>query len=399
MILLVTGGAGFIGSNFVKHRLANTNDKIIVLDALTYAGVLDNLKEFLDDSNLLIPTYQHDLKLIEKHIEKNVFSFESLKDETESKRLSFKFEGSSPRYIETENISGEIEKILANKRFVFVAGNIVDSALDEELIKISDTVVHFAAESHVDRSIFNADAFVKTDVYGTYALLEAARQSKNLERFIHISTDEVYGQATDKPFKETDPLNPRNPYSASKAAADRMAYAYFQTYNVPVVIARPSNNFGPFQYPEKLIPVMTINALKDEPLPVYGNGRQRRDWLYVEDTARAIDLLIEKGKIGEAYNIAGHNERENIFIVERILDITKKPRTLIKHVEDRPGHDVRYLIDDTKIRELGFRQERPFEELFDNTVKWYIQNQAWWEKISRMDEEYKAFMKAWYEKR
>ena len=399
MLLLVTGGAGFIGSNFVKHRLANTNDKIIVLDALTYAGVLDNLKEFLDDSNLLIPMYQRDLKLIEKRITKNVFSFESLKDETESKRLSFKFEGFSPRYIETENISREIENILATKRFVFVAGNIVDSALDEELIKISDTVVHFAAESHVDRSIFNADAFVKTDVYGTYALLEAARKSENLKKFIHISTDEVYGQATDKPFKETDPLNPRNPYSASKAAADRMAYAYFQTYNVPVVIARPSNNFGPFQYPEKLIPVMTINALKDEPLPVYGNGRQRRDWLYVEDTARAIDLLIEKGKIGEAYNIAGHNERENIFIVERILEITKKPKTLIKHVEDRPGHDVRYLIDDTKIRALGFRQERSFEELFDNTVRWYIQNQAWWEKILRMDEEYKAFMKAWYEKR
>ena len=399
MILLVTGGSGFIGSNFVKHRLSNTNDKIIVLDALTYAGVLDNLKEFLDSSNLLIPSSQHDLRVVEKHLMTNALSFEKIRDNSESKRLSFKLEGFFPRYVETEKISDEISKIFKDKRVVFVVGNIIDNVLDEQLTKISDIVVHFAAESHVDRSIFNADAFVKTDVYGTYSLLEATRKSQSVKKFIHISTDEVYGQAKDRPFKETDPLNPRNPYSASKAAADRMAYAYYQTYNVPVIMIRPSNNFGPFQYPEKLIPVMTINALKGEMLPVYGDGRQRRDWLYVEDTARAIDLLIEKGKIGEAYNVAGHNERENVFIVERILEITNKPKTFIRHVEDRPGHDVRYLIDDAKIRELGFKQERSFESLFDDTVRWYMQNRQWWEKILKMDEEYKVFMKAWYEGR
>ena len=399
MILLVTGGAGFIGSNFVKHRLENANDKIIVLDALTYAGVLDNLKPYLNDSNLLVPTSQYDLKKIEKTVSEGAVIHNDVKDEAESKRLSSKLKDFSPKYVNIEDLNEKIEKVLENNRFVFVVGNIIDSTLDEKLMNFSDIVVHFAAESHVDRSIFNADAFVKTDVYGTYSFLEAAKRNEKLNKFIHISTDEVYGQAKDKPFKETDPLNPRNPYSASKAAADRMAYAYYQTYGVPVVIVRPSNNFGPNQYPEKLIPVVTIKALNNEPIPVYGDGKQRRDWLYVEDTAKAIDLLIEKGEVGQAYNVAGRNERENMFVVERILEITGKSKDLIKHVKDRPGHDLRYLIDDTKIRELGFKQDRTFEELFDHTVKWYLENKNWWEKILREDEEYKEFMKKWYEER
>ncbi|WP_036226267.1 GDP-mannose 4,6-dehydratase [Mesoaciditoga lauensis] len=399
MILLVTGGAGFIGSNFVKHRLENTSDKIIVLDALTYAGVLDNLKSYLNDSNLLVPTSQYDLKKIEKTINQYGVTYNDVKDEVESKRLSSKLREFSPKYINIEDLNEKIEEVLENTRLAFVVGNIIDSTLDEKLMNLSDIVVHFAAESHVDRSIFNADAFVKTDVYGTYSLLEAAKKCEKLNKFIHISTDEVYGQAKEKPFKETDPLNPRNPYSASKAAADRMAYAYYQTYGVPVVIVRPSNNFGPNQYPEKLIPVVTIKALNNEPIPVYGDGKQRRDWLYVEDTAKAINLLIEKGEIGQAYNVAGRNERENMFVVERILEITGKSKDLIKHVKDRPGHDLRYLIDDTKIRGLGFKQDRTFEELFDHTVKWYLKNKNWWEKILREDEEYKEFMEKWYENR
>jgi dTDP-glucose 4,6-dehydratase len=212
MLLLVTGGAGFIGSNFVKHRLESTDDKIIVLDALTYAGVLSNLSDYLNDSNLLVPTHQYELKKVEKTVNRNGITFGNVKDEIESRRLSSKLKDFSPKYVSAEELSDEIEKVLEESRLVFVVGNIVDSVLDEKLMKLSDVVVHFAAESHVDRSIFNADAFVKTDVYGTYSLLEAAKRSENLKKFIHISTDEVYGQAKDKPFKETDPLNPRNPY-------------------------------------------------------------------------------------------------------------------------------------------------------------------------------------------
>jgi dTDP-glucose 4,6-dehydratase len=396
MLLLVTGGAGFIGSNFVKHKLENTDDKIIVLDALTYAGVLDNLKPYLNESNILVSKDQNDLIKVKKRIGKEI-SY-SIDESNELKRLESKLNGFKVNYLESKALKERIKEILKSNRLVFVVGNIIDSELDESLTGLSDVVVHFAAESHVDRSIFSADAFIKTNVYGTYSLLEAAR-SAHIQKFIHISTDEVYGQASDTPFKETDPLNPRNPYSSTKAAADRMVYAYFQTYNVPVVIARPSNNFGSFQYPEKLIPVMTINALRDESLPVYGDGRQRRDWLYVQDTARAIDLLIEKGRIGEAYNVSGNNEKENIFIVNRILEITQKPETLIKYVKDRPGHDLRYMIDDTKIKSLGWVQDRNFEKQFEDTVRWYMENEDWWEKILKIDEEYKFFMKAWYEKR
>ena len=399
MILLVTGGAGFIGSNFIRHRLETTDDKIIVLDSLTYAGVLDNLKEYLNDSNLLIPNYQNDLKRVEKVVSNDGIIYRNVRNEIESERLHSKLKDFSPRYINNKELSTEINKVLGSGKLVFVVGNVMDEPLDEKLMNLCDMVVHFAAESHVDRSIFNADVFVRTDVYGTYSLLEAARKSKNLKKFIHISTDEVYGRAFEKSFKESDPLNPRNPYSASKAAADRMAYAYYQTYEVPVVIVRPSNNFGPNQYPEKLIPVVTLKALNNESIPVYGNGKQRRDWLYVEDTAKAIDLLIKKGEIGQAYNVAGRNERENMLIVEKILEITGKSKDLIKHVKDRPGHDLRYLIDDTKIRELGFKQEKTFDELFYYTVRWYIQNQSWWEKILKKDEEYKKFMKKWYEER
>ncbi len=397
MILLVTGGAGFIGSNFVKHRLQTTDDKMIILDSLTYAGVLDNLKEYLNDSNLLIPKTQDDLLSVTKQIGERL-SYAVPDGSAELKRLTSKLEGFNPNYVESD-LYDMVKDILKKDKVVFVVANIIDSKTDQALMRLSDVVVHFAAESHVDRSIFDADAFIKTNVYGTYTLLEAAKNVSNLKKFIHISTDEVYGHAIGKSFKEADPLNPRNPYSSAKAAVDRMAYAYHQTYGIPIVIARPSNNFGSNQYPEKLIPVMTIKALKNEPLPVYGDGRQERDWLYVEDTARAIDLLIKSGKIGEAYNIAGNNERENISIVRKILEITGRSEKLIDHVKDRPGHDVRYSIDDSKIKDLGWVQDRDFDKQFEYTVNWYIQNQNWWEKILNKDQEYKAFMKAWYEER
>jgi dTDP-glucose 4,6-dehydratase len=221
-----------------------------------------------------------------------------------------------------------------------------------------------------------------------------------LKKFVHISTDEVYGVTSRTSFVETDPINPRNPYSASKAAADRLAYAYHQTYGLPINIVRPSNNYGSFQYPEKLIPVMIIKALNDESLPVYGDGRQIRDWLFVKDTVKAVDLIRRKAKPGEVYNIAGKNERENIDVVKCILHYLDKPDHLIKHVQDRPGHDIRYSLDDTKIRkELGFTQKGSFEEHLNDTIQWYIDNEAWWKKILSEDIEYKKFMKQWYASR
>jgi len=261
-------------------------------------------------------------------------------------------------------------------------------------------VVNFAAETHVDRSILNPDQFIKTDVYGTYVLLEAARRNPDLKRFLHVSTDEVYGVASEHSFSEKDPINPRNPYSASKAAADRLVYAYNQTYGLPVNIVRPSNNFGPNQYPEKLIPVMIIKALRDEKLPVYGDGKQVRDWLFVRDTARAIEVVLERAPIGEVYNIAGRNERENIFMVNTILQRLGKSTELINYVKDRPGHDVRYSLDDSKLRdELGYSPEKDFESNLKETIDWYVIYQEWWQKILDHDKEYREFMSRWYKER
>ena len=277
--------------------------------------------------------------------------------EKDSARLSFKLSGRSYSAVNTEEVGESAVRTLEGSELAFIVANISDQKIAKQLLQLADIVVNFAAETHVDRSILNPDQFIKTDVYGTYVLLEAARESKSFIKFVHVSTDEVYGAAHEKSFSESDPINPRNPYSASKAAADRMVYAYNQTYGLPINIVRPSNNFGPYQYPEKLIPVMILKAFREEQLPVYGNGRQIRDWLFVRDTAKAIELVVEKGAIGEVYNIAGGNEKENIFIVQKILEKLEKPLSLIKYVKDRPGHDLRYSLNDNKIREqLGYSE-------------------------------------------
>ncbi len=400
MNILVTGGAGFIGSNFVKHILERKGNrgKIIILDALTYAGNLDNLSEYLNKDNIIVPDEQVSLEAFRWNLESELAEMPSF--ERDSARLSFKLSGRDYLAVKTEQIGEAASKSLEGSELVFVAANISDQRIAKQLLKLADVVVNFAAETHVDRSILNPDQFIKTDVYGTYILLEAARESKKLIKFVHVSTDEVYGAAHEKSFSESDPINPRNPYSASKAAADRLVYAYNQTYGLPVNIVRPSNNFGPYQYPEKLIPVMILKALRDEQLPVYGNGKQIRDWLYVRDTAKAIELVVEKGAIGEVYNIAGGNEKENIWIVHSILNHLNKPSSLIKYVKDRPGHDVRYSLDDSKIRkELGYSETETLEERLHETVNWYVKNQNWWEKILKNDREYKEFMEKWYEER
>ncbi|HXA20428.1 MAG TPA: dTDP-glucose 4,6-dehydratase [Thermoanaerobaculia bacterium] len=342
MRYLVTGGAGFIGSNFVRYLFQKYGEgaQVVNLDKLTYAGIRENLAEYEGKSN-------------------------------------YRF------------VHGDIAK----PEDVAEAYKGVDGSG-------VDVVINFAAETHVDRSLMEAGTFIETDVHGVLVLLEEARKhAPRLKRFIQISTDEVYGSIDTGSFSETDPLNPRNPYSASKAGGDRMAYAYSQTYGLPVVVTRASNNFGPWQYPEKLIPLFVTNAIDDQPLPLYGDGRNVRDWLYVEDHCAAVDFLIEHGVDGETYNIGGGNERENRDITRKILELTGKPDTLIKCVADRQGHDRRYSIDMSKVESMGFRCSTNFDDALRRTVRWYVENEAWWRAIKERSAEFKAYYEKQYVKR
>src|SRR6187397_265049 len=333
--VLVTGGAGFIGSNFVKWAHARHADwHITTLDKLTYAGRLENLREVSD----------------------------------------------SPRH-------------------TFVKGDIADAAVAAPLVQAAEVVVHFAAETHVDRSIQHAGDFITTDIFGTFVLLEAARDSKRLRRFIQISTDEVYGSVPTGHSRETDELKPRNPYSASKAGADRLAYSYFATYGVPVVITRASNNYGPNQFPEKVIPLFITNAIDEKPLPLYGDGLNVRDWLHVDDHCRAVDFLLERGRPGETYNVGGGNEVPNIELTKRILSLVGKPESLIKRVPDRPGHDRRYSVDCGKLREMGWEPQVPFADGLARTVAWYRQNEAWWRPLKEADPAFREHYRRHYGER
>jgi len=331
--ILVTGGAGFIGSNFIHYVLEQNEEfRIINLDKLTYAGNLDNLKD-----------------------------------------------------------------VEENERYRFVQGDICDEKLIEGLVEASDLAVNFAAETHVDRSLLHGGSFINTDVYGTYVLLEAARKKK-LEMFVQISTDEVYGSIEAGSFKETDLLNPRNPYSASKAGADRLAYSFFATYGLPVIITRASNNFGPYQHPEKLIPLFISNAIDDQPLPLYGDGLNVRDWLYVEDHCAAIFFLLKHGTKGEVYNIGGENEKTNLDITRKILSLLGKPDSLIKPVKDRTGHDRRYSLSLGKIEKMGWKPAHDFDRAITRTVKWYADNQWWWRKVKDR-KEFSSYYRTQYKDR
>ena len=284
-------------------------------------------------------------------------------------------------------------------RHVFVHGDIADAGVSGPLVEQSDIVVHFAAETHVDRSIMAAGDFIRTDVEGTFVLLEAARRAAHLRRFIQISTDEVYGSVAVGASRETDELKPRNPYAASKAGADRLAYSYWATYGLPVIITRASNNYGPYQFPEKVIPLFVTNAIGDIPVPLYGDGKNVRDWLYVDDHCRAIDLLIERGVNGEVYNIGGGNEVMNVDLTHRILASLGKSSTLIKPVADRPGHDRRYCLDTTKLRSLGWTPREPFDEGLRRTIDWYRGNEWWWRPIKEQDPAFKAYYERQYQQR
>ena len=273
----------------------------------------------------------------------------------------------------------EIEK---NPKYSFVHGDICDNDVVNSVMQKVDQVVHFAAESHVDRSIEDASVFVKTNVLGTFTLLDAALRH-NIKKFIHISTDEVYGSIINGSFKETDILTPSSPYSSSKAGSDLLARSYFITHKLPVIITRCTNNFGPYQYPEKLIPLFITNLLEKRKVPVYGTGKNVRDWIYVLDHCKAIDFVLHKGITGEIYNIGGGSEITNIDITKKILDILGKDGSMIEYVKDRPGHDIRYSLDCSKLRNLGWAPEYDFDEALKYTVKWYVENQWWWEKLKR----------------
>jgi dTDP-glucose 4,6-dehydratase len=314
--LLVTGGAGFIGSNFARRVLERQPGmRVTVLDKLTYAGNRANLVDVEGDP-----------------------------------------------------------------RFAFVEGDIADADLVDRLAADVDALGNFAAESHVDRSITEPDAFIRTDVYGTFVLLEAARRHGHA-RYLQISTDEVYGNVAEGSSTEADPLKPRSPYSASKSGGDLLVGAYFTTYGLPTLLTRASNNFGPFQYPEKVIPLFITNAIDDEPLPLYGDGQQIRDWLYVDDHCDALETVLARGEPGETYNVGGGNELANLDLTRMILELLDKPMTLVRRVEDRPGHDRRYSIDCSKVRSLGWTPSHSFDAALRETVEWYRRREDWWRPL------------------
>jgi dTDP-glucose 4,6-dehydratase len=314
--ILVTGGAGFIGSNFIRFLFREKSPlHITVLDKLTYAGNVDNLRQ-----------------------------------------------------------------LMGRKDFSFVRGDICDARLLDRLLPGMDVVYNFAAETHVDRSILEAGSFVKTDVLGTYTLLQRCLKA-GVPRFVQISTDEVYGSIARGSFCEMDAVQPNSPYSASKSGADLLVRAFCRTYGFPAVITRSSNNYGPFQHPEKFIPLFITNAIEGKPLPLYGGGKNVRDWIYVEDNCRAIELVGRRGKVGEAYNIGAGEEHPNIEIARRIIDLTGADRGLLAFVTDRPGHDWRYSLDSGKIRKLGWRPRVRFDDGLERTVRWYVKNELWWRPI------------------
>ena len=314
----ITGGCGFIGSNFIHYILNSKQDVLVLnLDKLTYAGNPKNLEQFEKD-----------------------------------------------------------------ERYIFYHGDICDQQIVRKIFTDHkpDYLINFAAESHVDRSIGKPDDFIQTDIFGAFTLLETAREY-SIDKFIQISTDEVYGSIEKGSFSETDPLMPRNPYSASKAGADRLAYSYFATYDLPVIITRASNNFGPYQFPEKLIPLFVTNAMENKKLPIYGDGKNIRDWLYVSDHCAAIQFIIDNGVIGEIYNIGGGNELNNLAITDIILEETNKPDSLKKFVEDRLGHDKRYSLNCDKLIALGWQPKHNFSQAMQSTINWYRDNDQWWKPL------------------
>ena len=371
MDVLVTGAAGFIGSEFVRHVLeARPEWRLTLLDALRYAGRFENLSGVGSGLETVAVRGHVPPKAAEKAL--GPLGLVPLK-ELPGKAKDPSRKPGSP--------------------LLLVLGDVADALLSQTIVPAVDAVVHFAAETHVDRSLQDPGPFVWTNVQGTCALLEGARRSPNLGRFLHVSTDEVYGDAAETgPLDEDSPLRPCNPYSVTKAAAEQMVGAYARAWKIPAVVVRPTNNFGPRQFPEKFVPTVTTRALLGERVPLYGDGRQVRDWLHVGDTARAVRLVLERGQVGGTYNVAGRNPMENRDVARTVLRMLGLGEDRVEHVEDRPGHDRAYFVNDDRIRaELGFENTPGFESLLESTVEWYRENQAWWMPlVDRLDKEGKA---------
>lgn len=390
--LIVTGGLGFIGSNFVRSAVQR-GERVILVDALSYAGRFENLADcWLAERVAHVPAFGSLPRRFT--FQSGQFHCEELKDAA----------GKIPAGWRVNNcdtaaaLQRELESWQRGTQAIcYLIADVANLEIWETVFAYSARLVHFAAETHVDRSILSAEPFIFSDVHGTFAILDVARRSGWKGRILHISTDEVYGVAEDRPFDESSPLLPRNPYSVAKAAADRMVAAFAQTYGLDTVIVRPSNNFGPYQYPEKLVPLMTIRALLNQPLPVYGDGRQEREWLFVRDCVRGVEAALAHGRSGEAYNLGGGHPQPNINVVKEILRIVERPESLINYVKDRPGHDRKYWLDFTKAeQELGWKPQARFEEAIKETVNWYVKNVEWWQPIIEQDAEYTQFFQAWY---
>lgn len=396
MRFLVTGGAGFIGSHLVK-KLVKDNHQVIVLDSLAYSGCLENIGEVLTVKEVILPAFGEDAVISEYTIpnSQKVFKGKTLP-------INFvKTKGFEVKKInKPEDLMLSISNNLKNSQVVFLWADVVSMRSYWQILTEVDGVFHLAAETHVDRSILDPYPFIRTDILGTYSLLESLRflheSGKKVPRTIHVSTDEVYGEILTGYADESHPLNPSSPYSAAKASADRLVNAYFRTYKLPVIIVRPSNVYGPNQYPEKLIPFVIIRALDNQKIPIYGDGKQIRTWLFADDLVDALKVVFEKANYGETYNIPGNDEIQNIALVTTILSIMNKSENLMKFVKDRPGHDRRYAMTNDKIKRLGWTPKTKLKTGLKTTVDWYIENRNWRESLMAED---KSFFKKWYENR
>lgn len=396
--ILVLGGAGFIGSNFIDF-IIKENYKIICLDNLSYSGNLFNLKNYLKKIVLLkegkdfceIPFF---LNNINNEIYKKIFLNKIIYE-----KVNEKIRGFDLIFLDENEFKREIEKFLKDEeKFLFVLGSINDEKILKILFQFSDYVINFAAQTHVDRSILYHDEFITTQVFGTYNILKNLKNYKNVKKYIHISTDEVYGPSFEGSFDENSKLNPTSPYAASKACADLLAISFYKTFNLPIIILRPSNTYGPKQYPEKFIPLIIIKILRNEKIPIYGNGKQKREWIYVSDVVNGIYTILKKGEIGEIYNVGSGFEIENIELVKIIGEIMGKRDDFYEFVKDRPSHDVRYFLDTSKIRKIGWEPKINFYEGIKKTIEFYKENKEFYFKIFDSSE-FKSFYNLWYQKR
>ncbi len=397
----VSGAAGFIGSNFV-HFAIEKGHKVIAIDNLSYAGFLFNLEPWILESKILSLKTGKDFSRVnfsiekrQNHIYKKIFSNRVLCQISDDKLKGYDITIFENR----EDFTKEIKTFIESKeKLLFILGSITDEELISTILPCVDYFFNFAAETHIDRSIISQEEFIFTDILGTYNILKGLIKNKNVKKFIHISTDEVYGSSIEGSFSEDSTLNPSSPYAATKASADLLCLAFHKTFNIPIILIRPSNNYGPKQYPEKLIPLSIIKILKQEKVPIYGNGKQKREWIYVDDCVKGIYTVYKKGIIGGAYNIGSGFEIENLEVVKKIGEILGRNEDIYEFVKDRPSHDTRYFLDSSRIKSLGWKPEIDFKKGLKLTVNWYKERKDLYLRIIE-SKDFSSFYKLWYQKR